>query len=147
MLNWVDEDALNLRRNMREFEKFLICTQKNTLSTTHAHTETHTHTQHACTILYICCFKSNGITVNICSLLLVKYKSVCPQITCKYRYDFPNYMFNVITLDLVFRFRTAIACSCFVTVRDRVILFKSALKNMFEECLVAYLAKTIVSFY
>ena len=98
---------------------------KNTLSTTHAHTERHTHTS----CMYICCFKSNGITVNIFSLLIVKYKSVCPKITCRYRYDFPNYMFNVITLDLVFRFRTAIAYSCFVTVRDRVILFKSALKT------------------
>ena len=140
MLNWVDEDALNLRRKM-ECEKFLICTHKNTLSTTHTHTERDTHT--AC--MYICCFKSNGITVNIFSLLIVKYKSVCPQITCKYRYDFPNYMFNVITL--VFRCRTAIAHSCFVTVRDRVILFKSALKHMFEECLLDYLAKTIVNFY
>ena len=51
-------------------------------------------------------------------------------------------MFNVITL--VFRCRTDIVYSCFVTVRDRVILFKSALKHMFEECLLDYLATTIV---
>ena len=111
-------------------------TQEHTLDHTPLQRDTHT----AC--MYICCFKSNGITVNIFSLLIVKYKSVCPQITCKYRYDFPNCMFNVITL--VFRCRTAIAYSCFVTVRDRVILFKSALKHMFEECLLDYLAKTIV---
>ena len=61
------------------------------------------------------------------------------------------------TLDLVFTVftrglytskygtcRTAIAYSCFVTGRDRVILYKSALKHIFEECLLDYLAKTIV---
>ena len=39
---------------------------------------------------------------------------------------------------------SAIAYSCFVTGRHRVILFKSALKHIFEECLLDYLAKTIV---
>ena len=46
MLNWVDEDALNLRRKMESVRNFLY-THKNTLSTTHAHTERHTHSMHA----------------------------------------------------------------------------------------------------
>ena len=44
----------------------------------------------------------------------------------------------------MFTCRTANANSCFVTGRDRVIIFKSALRHMFEECLLDYLAKTKV---
>ena len=36
------------------------------------------------------------------------------------------------------------AHSCFVTGRHQVILVKSALKHMFKECLLDYLAKTII---
>ena len=47
MLNWVDEDALNSRRKMESVRNYRsICTHKNTLSTTHAHTERDTHSMH-----------------------------------------------------------------------------------------------------
>ena len=66
-----------------------------------------------------------------------------PQITCKHRYDF--IIISVITPVFTMQdYGSAIEHRCFLTGRHRVIIFKSALRHMFEECLLDYLGNTIV---